>query len=87
MLHLQKWKFKSLGSFFLALIIYMNTDNSVMAAETQWCLPVAGSLNTQLLPAPTASKNSMEKLHLQNSTGLHETARNEDCFQNHIQWA
>lgn len=48
---------------------------------------VTGNLNTQLLPAPTARNSNMEKLHLQNSTGLHETARNEDSSQNHIQWA
>lgn len=65
----------------------MNTDTGVMAAETQLSPHVTGNLNTQLLPAPTARNSNMEKLHLQNSTGLHETARNEDSSQNHIQWA
>lgn len=34
-----------------------------------------------LLPGPAASSNSMAKLHPQNATDLHETARNEEYFQ------
>lgn len=34
-----------------------------------------------LLPVPAGSSNSMAKLCPQNATDLHETARNEDCFQ------